>query len=191
MSAEEPESWMPDPVRVPEQDLDDLAAHVAMLAARAQSHDQLLERLTSDTADSVTVEASPGSTFVVGLEGDAYQREVAALAQWVDEVLLPVYGREISTQAPWCPWWIEHPEAVARLHGLWLAWHQHIAPEAGPSGPAVWHRDHLDHVIAQLRAPGGPFSACTTSPKRLAHRLLAPPRSADEPPPSGPGRAAA
>ncbi|MFE2531710.1 DUF4913 domain-containing protein [Streptomyces sp. NPDC059371] len=31
---------------------------------------------------------------------------------------------------------------------------------AGLSGPSVWHRDHLTHVMATLRAPAGPFAGC-------------------------------
>ncbi len=145
---------------------------------------------SSAVADTEGPGDSSGSSFIVALDGDAYAEELAALTRWVDEVLLPVYGREVSTQAPWCPWWAEHPEAVARLHGLWLAWQQHIAPEAGLSGPAVWHRDHLDHVWAQLRAPNGPFSACMTSPKRPAHRLLRAPSTAQGPAPEAFGTAA-
>ncbi|UWM47681.1 DUF4913 domain-containing protein [Streptomyces carpaticus] len=174
---------LPEPVRLPAGDLDDIAAAVRRLTARSESHSQLLDQLADDPWTPPTGPAAPGvpaappSAFIVALDGDAYEAELAALTTWVDEVLLPVYGRAVSAQAPWCPWWHEHPEAVARLHGLWLAWQQHIAPESGLAGPAVWHRDHLDHVWAQLRSPTGPFSACTTHPRRPAHRVLPSPES--------------
>lgn len=44
------------------------------------------------------------------------------LTLWVHHVLLPVYGREVTSMSLWCSRWWEHPEAVAQLHGLWLAW---------------------------------------------------------------------
>ncbi|MYW03362.1 DUF4913 domain-containing protein [Streptomyces sp. SID3343] len=97
---------------------------------------------------------------------------------WVEDLLLPVYGREISTNRPWCARWQEHPEAVVRLHGLWLAFQQLTDAEAGLTGPATWHRDHLDPTLAQLRDPGGPFGACTTNAARPNHRLLTGPAGA-------------
>lgn len=190
-----PDPWQHrpiEPVRLPEHELDDLAARLAALTAQSQTHDDLLDRLAAEQAPPAAAGLGPDTAgpFILLLDADAYDHELRALTGWVDEVLLPVYGREISTQAPWCPWWPKHREAVARLHALWLAWQQHLAPDAGPSGPAVWHRDFLDHTMAQLRAPTGPFAACMTSPKRPAHRLLPPPHPATSPPP-GPARAAA
>ncbi|MEU0274848.1 DUF4913 domain-containing protein, partial [Streptomyces sp. NPDC006307] len=74
---------------------------------------------------------------------------------------------------------------MVRSHGVrtvnsWrLAYQQHKDPEAGLSGLFVWHRDFLTHAIAAIRAPGGPLSACMTSPERPAHRILpGPPPSA-------------
>ena len=113
--------------------------------------------------------------FILALGGEKYATELAALAGWVNYLFLPVYGREISTTRPWCDQWHEHPEAVARLHALWLAWQQLTDAEAGLSGPSTWHRDHLDQALVHLRAPDGPFAACTTSPTRPNHRVLATP----------------
>ncbi|KJK55014.1 DUF4913 domain-containing protein, partial [Saccharothrix sp. ST-888] len=119
------------------------------------------------------------SVFILALTGEAYEAELAALRFWVDHLLLPVYGREISTARPWCFEWDKHLEAVARLHGLWLAWQQMTDAEAGLSGPSTWHRDHLAPALLELRAPDGPFAACTTSPSRPNHRLLATPAPAE------------
>ncbi|MFD5320045.1 DUF4913 domain-containing protein [Streptomyces sp. NPDC127098] len=177
---------LPEPIRLSDTEVEELAATVARLTARTSAHDQLLDRLAAD--DPLPLPAPPGAgSYIVSLRGSAYDQELTGLTAWVNEVLLPVYGREISTQAPWCPWWPEHPEAVARLHGLWMAWKQHIAPDAGPSGPAVWHRDFLDHTMVQLRSPNGPFAACMTHPKRPAHRVLPPPLPQDGPPPGSGG----
>lgn len=191
-AAPEPE---PEPFRVPDDNLDDLASTLAATMAEVRQHGVILDRLGSepdtppdaapaDSADpnaeaaEATPDSGPASVFILALGGEAYATELAALADWVHYLFLPVYGREISTTRPWCEQWYEHPEAVARLHALWLAWQQHTDVEAGLSGPSTWHRDHLDQTLVHLRAPDGPFAACTTSPARPTHRVLATPAPA-------------
>ncbi|GAA0285956.1 DUF4913 domain-containing protein [Streptomyces polychromogenes] len=189
-----PQDVHADPVRVADHDLEDLVATVTRLVTDSRKHGQRIacleepEALLAESkastltpspwaASSLSAGATP-SFFILALDGAAYANELAALSEWVHHLLLPVYGREISTGRPWCGQWTEHPEAVARLHGLWLAWQQLTDAEAGPSGPSTWHRDHLDPVWLQLRSPDGPFGACTTSAGRPAHRLLPAPETA-------------
>ncbi|MEU1299967.1 DUF4913 domain-containing protein [Streptomyces shenzhenensis] len=189
-----------DPVRIPDHDLDDLVATVTRLVADSRKQGETLARLTDEHSspqdaeqdeppgDAVspsptdaspnTQEGEPSSIFILALAGSAYGKELAALKNWVDHLLLPVYGREITTGRPWCAQWQEHPEAVARLHALWLAWQQLTDTEAGLTGPSTWHRDHLDPALLQLRTSDGQFGACTTSPARPNHRLLAHPEPA-------------
>ncbi|MFJ2417494.1 DUF4913 domain-containing protein [Streptomyces brevispora] len=158
--------------------------------AEVRQHGVILDRLGSEPApappqpanDALASEPAgskpangPASVFILALGGEAYAVELAALSTWVKHLLLPIYGREISTSRPWCTRWQEHPEAVARLHALWLAWQQFTDAEAGLPGPSTWHRDHLDQTLVHLRAPDGPFAACTTSPTRPNHRVLATP----------------
>ncbi|NJQ03353.1 DUF4913 domain-containing protein [Streptomyces zingiberis] len=127
------------------------------------------------SAPSVPPEPRP----ILELEGEEYEDELDTLSDWVDDFLMPVYGAEVTTAAPWCLQWQEHEDVVAWLHALWLAYQQHKDSEAGLSGLFVWHRDFLTHAIAAIRAPGGPLSACMTSPERPAHRILpGPPPSA-------------
>ncbi|MFE4055236.1 DUF4913 domain-containing protein [Streptomyces sp. NPDC059096] len=121
--------------------------------------------------------APPEPRPILELEGEEYEDEIDALGDWVDDFLLPVYGAEVTTAAPWCLRWQEHDDVVAWLHALWLAYQQHKDPEAGLSGLFVWHRDFLSHAVAVIRAPGGPLSACMTSPERPAHRILPGPPS--------------
>ncbi|MGM0351829.1 DUF4913 domain-containing protein [Streptomyces sp. ECR3] len=174
--------------RLPAGDLDDLAASLRRTIAEVREHGTLLDRLASEPTDGSSAavranhqyEQAARSFFILALGGAAYRDELEALTTWVDHLLLPVYGREISSARPWCARWQEHPEAVARLHGLWLAWQQYTDTEAGLAGPATWHRDHLDHVMAQLRSPEGPFAACTTSMARPSHRLLPSPADLEE-----------
>lgn len=181
----------PEPFRVPDGDLDDLASTLAKTMAEVRQHGVILDRLGSEPApasaelpapDGVPAspvdsaeEDGPASVFILALGGEAYAIEIAALSDWVNYLFLPVYGREISTSRPWCEQWHEHPEAVARLHALRLAWQQLTDAEAGLSGPSTWHRDHLDQALVHLRAPNGPFAACTTSATRPNHRVLATP----------------
>lgn len=192
-----------EPIHVPDQDLDDLVSTVTRLVAESRKQGETLARLTDEepapdggqqastgrTYSAVTATAradgdpdtedeGPSSIFILALDGKAYAEELAALTSWVHELLLPVYGREVTTSRPWCQQWQEHPEAVARLHALWLAWQQLTDVEAGLTGPPTWHRDHLDPSIQQLRTPDGPFGACTTSADRPNHRLLASPEPA-------------
>ncbi|MBM9506855.1 DUF4913 domain-containing protein [Streptomyces sp. KK5PA1] len=67
-----------------------------------------------------------------------------------------------------------------RLDALWLAWQQLTDTEAGLTGASTWHRNHLDPTLSRLRAPDGPFGACTTNTNRPTHRLLATPATATE-----------
>lgn len=193
-----------EPVRIPDHDLDDLVATVTRLVAESRKQGETLARLTDDEppqgdgeqtgadcsegtvapvspADgnpSAAGAEEPASVFILALAPKAYAEELAALTNWVHNLLLPVYGREITTGRPWCRQWQEHPEAVARLHALWLAWQQLTDVQAGLTGPSTWHRDHLDPALLQLRTPDGPFGACTTSAARPHHRLLASPEPA-------------
>ena len=184
----DPSKATPEPFRVADGDLDDLASTLAKTMAEVRQHGMILDRLGSEPssnlqptvdgptdADAGECDDGPASVFILALGGEAYAVELAALSDWVNYLFLPVYGREISTTRPWCDQWHKHPEAVARLHALWLAWQQFTDVEAGLSGPSMWHRDHLDQALVQLRAPDGPFAACTTSPTRPNHRVLATP----------------
>ncbi|MEV5646604.1 DUF4913 domain-containing protein [Streptomyces flaveolus] len=98
--------------------------------------------------------------FILYLEGPAYANALRQLTLWTHHVLLPVYGREISSTAPWCSRWWEHAEAIAQLHGLWLAWADLTGPGSPTTGPASWNRDYLSPVMTSLRDPQGPFAGC-------------------------------
>ncbi|MBK6015923.1 DUF4913 domain-containing protein [Streptomyces sp. MBT53] len=111
--------------------------------------------------------------FILRLSGEEYATELAALADWVANLLVPTYLSEVSSSATWCASWWAHPAAVARLHAVWLAWQELTDPETcGRTGPSVWHRDHLDPMVAQLRDASGPFGGCMTNPDRSQHTDL-------------------
>ncbi|MER5339354.1 DUF4913 domain-containing protein [Streptomyces mirabilis] len=113
---------------------------------------------TDGTAPQEKPPAPP--QFILYLEGQAYANTLRQLTLWTHHVLLPIYGREVTSAAPWCARWWAHPEAVAQLHGLWLAWGDLTGPGSAMTGPANWHRDYLSNVMTTLRDPQGPFAGC-------------------------------
>ncbi|GLW47539.1 DUF4913 domain-containing protein [Streptomyces sp. NBRC 14336] len=175
-----------EPVRIPDPQLEGIEASVRRLMEQSAQQAQQLDHLASSPAPGGSPFAAFGMPGLGGpapaappeprpileLDGEEREDELDALSDWVDDFFLPVYGAEVTTAAPWCLQWQEHDDVVAWLHALWLAYQQHKDPEAGLSGLFVWHRDFLTHAVAAIRAPGGPLSACMTSPDRPAHRLL-------------------
>ncbi|MER5780310.1 DUF4913 domain-containing protein [Streptomyces mobaraensis] len=111
-------------------------------------------------SEFATETAYPVAPFVLCLEGEEQRVAMAGLVDWVSGLLLPVYGREVTSRSPWCPRWWEHAEAIAQLHALWLAWQELTGPNGGLTGPAMWHRDYLAPTMQTLRDPDGPFAGC-------------------------------
>lgn len=162
------------------QDMEDLKAQLAALAARVSA-------LSSgagadpgdgsaaggaDPADGDEEEGEGFPPFILLLDSPEYDDELRALIEWVEGVLVPGYLAEPSADARWCPQWFDHPVAVTRLHAAWLAWQELTDPATcGYTGPSVWHRDHLDPCIRELRAPNGPMAGCTKGEHQVNHRL--------------------
>ncbi|GAA5216994.1 DUF4913 domain-containing protein [Streptomyces thinghirensis] len=110
--------------------------------------------------------------FILLLDSPEHDDELRALIEWVEGVLVPGYLAEPSPDARWCHLWFEHPVAVARLHACWLAWQELTDPAScGYTGPSVWHRDHLDPCLRELRSSNGPFTGCTKGEHQVNHRL--------------------
>ncbi|MEU6965106.1 DUF4913 domain-containing protein [Streptomyces chrestomyceticus] len=125
-----------------------------------------------EPADEGEAEAEQYPPFILLLDSPAYDDELRALIEWVEGVLVPGYLAEPSADARWCHLWFEHPVAVARLHAAWLAWQELTDPAScGYTGPSVWHRDHLDPALRELRASTGPFAGCTKGEHQVGHRL--------------------
>lgn len=93
---------------------------------------------------------------------DEQATHYADVYEFVNQFLVVIYARRVSHQTShfrWCPHWYEHPEAVARLEGLWKAFeHLRHDPHLGAS---TWWRDHADPTMTALTDPTGPFSACS------------------------------
>ncbi|MEU9079978.1 DUF4913 domain-containing protein [Kitasatospora sp. NPDC048538] len=154
-----------------------LEANTTQLGELSDTVTDLDARIAESGGAAEKQERPSAPPFIMRLKSDEYLTELAALRFWVNEFLVPTYFSEVSSSAPWCASWQEHPAAVARLHACWLAFQELTNPEiCGLAGPSVWHRDHLDPMVAQLRAPTGQFAGCMTMPDRHQHVLLdAPP----------------
>ncbi|MFJ5301719.1 DUF4913 domain-containing protein [Streptomyces sp. NPDC088350] len=183
-----PSSWHRDHLGTTMEELRDPRGTLAgCKAGRHQAKEApLTEEYTTppkSTADS-TRRTTP--EFIFYLEDDGYNAELQKLTSWVRYLIMPYYGRERSSDAPWCSRWWEHPEAVGRFHALWMAWDDLTGWDTDLTGPSVWHRDHLGPVLRALRHPAGPFAGCRPG----YHRALAPPRvepfPRDAPPPFTP-----
>src|SRR5689334_11142427 len=121
----------PEPIRIPDEDLDDLVSALTRTMAEVRQHGVILDRLGAESGTEIGTEpgtdesgaappdgepGSPAPLFILAMGEGQYAAELNGLANWVTHLLLPVYGREISSTRPWCSRWYEHPEAVARLH---------------------------------------------------------------------------
>ncbi|GHI98171.1 hypothetical protein TPA0906_00370 [Streptomyces olivaceus] len=180
--ADEPED-VPPALDVPVgmfEDIEDLKAQVASLT-------DLIKKLTGPGGGesgeaSADEEAAVGEEsdeeewqyppFILLLDPPEYDDELRALIEWVEGVLVPGYLGEPSADARWCHLWWEHPVAIARLHAVWLAWQELTDPAScGYTGPSVWHRDHMDPALRELRASTGPFGGCTKGEHQIEHRM--------------------
>ncbi|MGH3379457.1 MAG: DUF4913 domain-containing protein [Actinoallomurus sp.] len=136
--------------------VEELTAHQTSPAER-QDQAQPEDQQKQDQA-----EAPP---HILTLTGEQARQALTRLAKWVDGYLVPSYiaGRTVSPANPWCPSWWLHPEAVARLEAVWLAFTELADPESGGyTGRGTWFREHLDIAVEQLRSPTGPFARCMT-----------------------------
>lgn len=101
------------------------------------------------------------------------------LATFVHEQLIPAYRRRLSSGRVWCRQWWKHPEAMARLDALWMAF-EHLRHDTG-TGMSIWWRDHVDHHMAVLLDPDGPMKGCDA--ERGIHNDRMEPLPCDPPPP--------
>ncbi|GAA4312355.1 hypothetical protein BJY14_005735 [Actinomadura luteofluorescens] len=163
------------------EDLADLRAVVEIHGHGLARHAEVIKGLRDRIGSPASIDADETAgrpddehplvpSFLLYLDGPEHTLELETMAKWVNYLLVPVYINQVSPLRPWCSHWWEHPEALARLHALWIAWQGLTdAPACGHTGPSVWHRDHLDPALARLRAPDGPFAECMLDPARPAH----------------------
>ncbi|MGO1025761.1 DUF4913 domain-containing protein [Streptomyces rubiginosohelvolus] len=168
-----------EPDGVPELDVpvgmfEDIQAQLARLTVVVAAHTgEASAEGEAETEDAAAeAEEAPFPPFILLLDSPQYDEELRALIEWVEGVLVPGYLGEPSADAKWCHLWFEHNVAIARLHAVWLAWQELTDPATcGYTGPSVWHRDHLDPALRELRSSSGPFAGCTKGEHQIAHRL--------------------
>ncbi|MFI9155680.1 DUF4913 domain-containing protein [Streptomyces sp. NPDC053367] len=167
------------------EDIEDLKAQVARLTAQLAAFtgagdgglgeafvDDEVAAGTEDGGEEDKEDEWQYPPFILLLDSPLYDEELRALIEWVEGVLVPGYLGEPSADARWCHLWWEHPVAVARLHAVWLAWQELTNPATcGYTGPSVWHRDHLDPAVRELRASTGPFAGCVKGEHQIDHRM--------------------
>lgn len=166
------------------EDIEDLKTQLASLTALVKTltggEDDELGEASADEGETAGGEAAQEDPeeewqyppFILLLDPPEYDDELRALIEWVEGVLVPGYLAEPSADAKWCHLWWEHPVAIARLHAVWLAWQELTDPAScGYTGPSVWHRDHLDPAVRELRASTGPFAGCTKGEHQIEHRM--------------------
>jgi hypothetical protein len=167
------------------EDIQDLKAQLANLKAQVKTltggEGGEPGEASGDEGDTAGGEAAPEEDdgeewqyppFILLLDPPEYDDELRALIEWVEGVLVPGYLAEPSADAKWCHLWWEHLVAVGRLHAVWLAWQELTDPvSCGYTGPSVWHRDHLDPALRELRGSAGPFAGCTKGEHQIDHRM--------------------
>lgn len=95
----------------------------------------------------------------------------AAFLGWFDEHFNTVEVSGDRERAPWCPEWWLHPEVVARLWALYLAW---INVDASESVAALsdWWLNHWDrHRAVLFDGQTGPFRECDNTRGHLVNRM--------------------
>ncbi|MBD0844253.1 DUF4913 domain-containing protein [Streptomyces sp. TRM68416] len=163
------------------QDIEDLKAQVASLKTlvnqltageEGEPGEALADEEETAGGETAAEDEWQYPPFILLLDPPQYDDELRALIEWVEGVLVPGYLAEPSADARWCHLWFEHPVAVARLHACWLAWQELTDPATcGYTGPSVWHRDHLDPCVRELRGSSGPFGGCTKGEHQIGHRM--------------------
>lgn len=83
----------------------------------------------------------------------------SSVYEFVDDVILDLYGFDPANDRRWCRRWWAHPAAVRRLTMMWASW-EHYRAEAPATGEETWTRLVGDHHMAWLVGPFGPFTGC-------------------------------
>ncbi|WP_426624527.1 DUF4913 domain-containing protein [Leifsonia sp. McL0607] len=89
----------------------------------------------------------------------------ALFLSWAAEFLPIIETANQSTEEHlWCTLWYLHPEAIARLTALWLAWEEARGSD-DQRARSSWWVDHWDRHVPMLLSSRGPFRKC-----ELEHR---------------------
>lgn len=119
---------------------------------------QLAESAARAAEDALLAKADSPQEQALVAEDDAPRLYYGSIDEFVADMIVPVFMRRVGGEGArrWSATWWESTEAIMRLEALWRSWeHLRLDPATGMS---VWLRDHLDHHLAVLMDPDGPFS---------------------------------
>ncbi|RRQ11986.1 DUF4913 domain-containing protein [Corynebacterium bovis] len=91
--------------------------------------------------------------------GEPVRTRYMNVYDFVDDVILDLYGFHTAQDRRWCAKWWDHPAAVRRLTMMWVSWEKHRMD--GPAtGEEEWTRVVGDYHMRWLVGPFGPFQSC-------------------------------
>jgi hypothetical protein len=139
-----------------------LAGKVARLTADLDALGSQVEAIAATLAEMMSGGPRAAAPTWVGLDDDERGVQLAAVAQWVDSVLLPSYGPVIK------PCWRFHMAAVWELSTLAAEWRRVYQREAPDLQGALDFHDHwLPGVTRRL---GEVMRSCTSDQCMAASR---------------------
>lgn len=91
--------------------------------------------------------------------------------RWLEVFFIPTVESAVTEDRIWCPQWWKHPEAVDRMHALWVA---HTAAMKEPATLSDWWLRHFDYHMQIITDRRGIFALCQSGQhvERLTGRRM-------------------
>ncbi|MBF4554387.1 DUF4913 domain-containing protein [Corynebacterium suicordis] len=89
------------------------------------------------------------------------QTRFSDVFEFVDRVVVDLYGTQTSNEWRWCEQYYRHKPALRRLTLMWVTW-ENMRAEMPATGEEVWMRTIGDYHMNMLMGSRGPFTRCTT-----------------------------
>jgi hypothetical protein len=92
---------------------------------------------------------------------DSHEFRFKSVYEFVDQFILVTYATTAGRieDENWAPEWWSHPEAVLRLHGLWMLY-ETMRKESPATYVDPFLRVSCDYHMRFLMQPDGVFAAC-------------------------------
>lgn len=89
--------------------------------------------------------------------------QYASVYEFVDAIILPFYGTTEAriNSVNWSARWWAHPEAVTRLHALWMRY-ETLRESEPATFLETFFRVHADYHMSVLMKDSGVFADCRT-----------------------------
>ncbi|NHC47164.1 TraM recognition domain-containing protein [Motilibacter aurantiacus] len=146
----------------PPADLTEAGRRIVALEAALE---YVTELLAASAEGAVPAAAGAGGP----VDDEEWEPYYGSLEEWVTDLFIVAFPRNVGQQNKWCPQWWDHAEAIMRLEVLWRSWEgARLDPV---NGMAAWMAQQLDHHLPILLSPDGPFGQCTPD-RHLAYKPL-------------------